>query len=161
MGKKTQHVQWKMEEVRNVSKERSMLKKNSLIKKDLFITAWCDSMDWVPACEPKVHWFNSQSGHMPGLWARSPGGGVLEATIHRCFPLSLSLPLSKNKRIKPFKNSKIGCHLLLLPFLVLLVCSFGADLVPLLWSISWEDSDAHHGQWKAQGRSQDWEQRSY
>ena len=25
---------------------------------------------------------DSQSGHMPGLWARSPVGGVREATTH-------------------------------------------------------------------------------
>ena len=28
------------------------------------------------ACEPKGHQFDSQSGHMPGLWARSPVEGV-------------------------------------------------------------------------------------
>ena len=28
----------------------------------------------VPACEAKGRWFNSQSGHMPGLQARSPVG---------------------------------------------------------------------------------------
>ena len=33
-------------------------------------------------CEPKGHWYNSQSGHMPGLWARSPVGGAQEATTH-------------------------------------------------------------------------------
>ena len=32
---------------------------------------WCDLVGCVPACEPKGHWFNTQSGHMPGLWARS------------------------------------------------------------------------------------------
>ena len=32
---------------------------------------WCGSVDWVPACEPKGCWFNSQSGHMPGFWAKS------------------------------------------------------------------------------------------
>ena len=35
---------------------------------------WCGSVDWVSACEPKNLWFDSQSGHMPGLWARSPVG---------------------------------------------------------------------------------------
>ena len=33
-------------------------------------------------CKPKGHWFNSQSGHMPGLQARSPVGGAREATTH-------------------------------------------------------------------------------
>ena len=35
---------------------------------------------------------NSQSGHMPMLWARSPVGGVWEATTHWCFSPSFSLP---------------------------------------------------------------------
>ena len=33
-------------------------------------------------CEPKGRWFNSQSGHTPGSWARSPVGGPREATTH-------------------------------------------------------------------------------
>ena len=28
------------------------------------------------ACEPKGHWFDSQSGHMPGLPAGFPLGGT-------------------------------------------------------------------------------------
>ena len=28
---------------------------------------WCGSVVGVLACEPKGHWFNSQSGHVPGL----------------------------------------------------------------------------------------------
>ena len=39
-------------------------------------TAWCGSVDWVLACEPKHCQFDSQSGHMPGLQARSPVGGA-------------------------------------------------------------------------------------
>ena len=45
-------------------------------------------IDWVwlsalsAACKPRDRWFDSQSGHMPGLWARSPGGGMQEATTH-------------------------------------------------------------------------------
>ena len=59
---------------------------------------WCGSVDWAPAYEPKGHWFDSQAGHVPRLQARSPVGGVQEATTHWCFPPSLSLPppLSKN-----------------------------------------------------------------
>ena len=30
----------------------------------------------------KGHWFNSQSGHVPGLRARSPVGDTQEATTH-------------------------------------------------------------------------------
>ena len=70
-----------------------------------FHAGWCGSMDWVLACKPKDHQFNSQSGHMPGLWARSPVRGVWEATNQgiSCtlmfLSLSFTLPstLSKNK----------------------------------------------------------------
>ena len=56
---------------------------------------WCGSVDWVLACKPKGCWFNSHSGHMPGLQARSTIGGMQEATTHWCVcpSLSLSLPL--------------------------------------------------------------------
>ena len=37
---------------------------------------WHSSVDSVLACDPKGHQFNSQSGHMPGLWAGSPVGGM-------------------------------------------------------------------------------------
>ena len=54
---------------------------------------WCGSVAWAPAFEPKGCMFDSQSRHMPGLRARSPVGGVQEATTHWCFlSLSFSLP---------------------------------------------------------------------
>ena len=54
---------------------------------------WCGSVDWVPACEPKGHQFDSQSGHTPGLQARSPVGDTQEETISLMFlSLSSSLP---------------------------------------------------------------------
>ena len=37
---------------------------------------WCGLVDWVSSSEPKVHRFDSRSGHMPGLQARSPVGDV-------------------------------------------------------------------------------------
>ena len=37
---------------------------------------WCGSVDGAPACNPKGHWFDCQSGHTPGLPVRSPVGGV-------------------------------------------------------------------------------------
>ena len=61
----------------------------------------CGSVDWAPACEPKGPWFDSQSGHIPGLQARSPWWGVHERQPHWCFfpsllpPISLPSPLSK------------------------------------------------------------------
>ena len=66
----------------------------------------CGSVDWALAFKPKSHWFDSQSGHMPGFWARSPIGGVWEAADWRSMslsytnvslPLLLPPPLSKNK----------------------------------------------------------------
>ena len=55
---------------------------------------YCGSVDRMPACEARGCWFDSQSGHMPGLQARSPVGGLREATTHCCFSSFLlpSLP---------------------------------------------------------------------
>ena len=54
---------------------------------------------WIE-CQPvnqKGHRFNSQLGHMLGLWTGFPVGGVGEATTHWCFSFSLSSPLSESK----------------------------------------------------------------
>ena len=59
---------------------------------------WCHSVDCVPACEPKGRQFDSQLGHMPGLPARSPVGGVREAT-NACFSLFLSPSLPHSLKI--------------------------------------------------------------
>ena len=56
--------------------------------KVIFGPAWCGSVDGAPACEPKSHRFNSQSGHTPGLQARSPEG-VHERQPHIDGPLFL------------------------------------------------------------------------
>ena len=40
----------------------------------------CGSVDWALASKTKGHHFDSQSRHMPGLWARSPVGSMWEAT---------------------------------------------------------------------------------
>ena len=57
---------------------------------------WCGLVDWVLAYKPKGCWFDSHSGQMPGLQAKSPVGGMWKATPHCCFSPSLSpsLPLS-------------------------------------------------------------------
>ena len=55
---------------------------------------WCGSVDWVPACETKGHRFDSQSGHKPRLWARSPVGGAWTNHTLMVPSLSPSLPLS-------------------------------------------------------------------
>ena len=60
---------------------------------------WCDTVDWALACEPKGRQFDSQSGHMPGLHARSPSKGCARGN-HTLMFLSChspSLPFSKNK----------------------------------------------------------------
>ena len=70
-------------------------------------TGWCGSVDWTWAWEAKGHWFDSQSGNVPGLQARSPVGGAGKATTDWCFSLSLfssllpfpSLPLIKINKI--------------------------------------------------------------
>ena len=69
------------------------------IRKNKASPGWCGSVDQARACEPKGHQFNSQSGHMPGLWARSPVGDTQEATTLMLVSLSsfLPSPLSKNK----------------------------------------------------------------
>ena len=80
-------------------------------KKDSPSPGWCGSMDWVPACTPKGHWLDSLPRHMPGLQARSPVGGMWEATTHWCFSpcLSPSLPLClKIKYIKSLKKRRGG-----------------------------------------------------
>ena len=57
------------------------------------------------SCKLKGHQFDSLSGHMPELQARSPVGGVREATnrcfSHQCFSPSSSLlsSLSENNKI--------------------------------------------------------------
>ena len=66
----------------------------------------CGSVDWVPACEPKGHWLDSQSGHMPRLWARSPVGGAQEATTHWRFSPSLSPSLPLSLKIKKTLKKK-------------------------------------------------------
>ena len=66
-------------------------------------------MDWELACEPRGYRFDSQSGHMPGLWVKSPMGGVRGATTHRCFSPSLSpsLPLSLKTNKQNLKKKKM------------------------------------------------------
>ena len=63
---------------------------------------WGGSVDWVLACELKGLWFNSQSGHMPGLQA----GPQLGCVRLMFLSLSSSLPsrLSENKWIKSLKK---------------------------------------------------------
>ena len=82
--------------------------KNSKKKKKKSL-GWCGSVDWTWACKPKGCWCDSQSGHMPGLQARSPVEGAWEATTHWCFSSSLfpSFPLSlKINKMKSLTTTK-------------------------------------------------------
>ena len=50
---------------------------------------WLVWLSWLSASlQTKGHWFNSRSGHMPGLRARSLAGDMQEAT-NRCYSPSL------------------------------------------------------------------------
>ena len=77
----------------------------SFIENLLSPTSSCGSVDWTWACRLKGWQFDSQSGHMPGLWARSSVAGMQEANwsmflshIDVSLPLFLLLsPLSINK----------------------------------------------------------------
>ena len=85
----------------------------SLCQDILPIPGWCSSVDWTLACEPKGRQFDSQSGHMPGLWVRSLVEGGRKATTDWCFSplLSPSLPFclkinkqNLKKKIHPHYN---------------------------------------------------------
>ena len=75
--------------------------------------SWCGSVDWAPACKLKGHQFDSQSGHMPGLRARSPVGGLQEATMHHTLmflSLSFSLLSPLSKKVNKIFFKKDCCH---------------------------------------------------
>ena len=61
--------------------------------------SWYTSVDWAQACKPKGHQFDAQSGHMPGLQARSLVGGVWgnHTLMFLSRSVSLPSPLSKTK----------------------------------------------------------------
>ena len=60
-----------------------------LSKVSFWCPDWCGSVDWVPAWGLKGCRFDSWSGHMPGLWARSTVRDMREATIS-CLSLYLT-----------------------------------------------------------------------
>ena len=67
--------------------------------KIIFSPSWCGSVNWVPVRVLKNRRFNSWSGHVPGLRARSPVGDIVRGNWSMFLPLSFSLlfTLSKNK----------------------------------------------------------------
>ena len=79
-------------------------------------------MDWALDWKPKGRQFNSQSGHMPGLWATSPVGGHSRGNhtlmFHTLiFPsLSPSHPLSKIQKINFFSQLQNHFNIKSTPF---------------------------------------------
>ena len=58
----------------------------------------CGSVDWVPACEPKSHWFRYQARAHAWVGGQVLGGGCTrDKHTLMCPSLSPSLPHSKNK----------------------------------------------------------------
>ena len=75
-----------------------------------FHPGWCGSVDSVLACKARGCWFDSQSGHMPGLRPKSPVGGTREATTP-CFSPSFSLPSPLKMNKQNLKKKKhVRCH---------------------------------------------------
>ena len=66
--------------------------------------AWLSGLS--AGLQTKGHQFNSQSGDMPGLWARSPVGGARERQPHIDVSLPFSLPSSLSKNKYFFKKKK-------------------------------------------------------
>ena len=70
---------------------------------------WCGSVDWVLDCKTNGRWFDSQSGHMPGLQTRSPAGGRArgnQTLLLLSLSFSLPSPISKNNIFFFFKCSR-------------------------------------------------------
>ena len=62
-----------------------------------------DSVVWASVCKVKGYRFDSQSGHRPGLWARSQLEAWERQTIDVSFPFVLPpFPLSKNTYIHTY-----------------------------------------------------------
>ena len=55
---------------------------------------WCDSVGWELTAKPKGQRFNSWSGHIPGLWVRSPVGVHMKGNQSMYLsPINVSLSL--------------------------------------------------------------------
>ena len=76
---------------------------NSLLK-PLYNPGWCGSVEWVQACEPKGHHFDSQCRSHVQVVGWVPSGGCVRGKHTLMFlslsSLSLSLPLSLKNKIK-------------------------------------------------------------
>ena len=67
---------------------------------------WHGTVGWASSCEPKSPWFDSWSGHMPGLQVQSLVRACVEGNRWVFLSLSFSLPspLSKIKKYICLKN---------------------------------------------------------
>ena len=115
--------------VKYINKRAFFLGVNFSYLKTVYVPGWHSSVDWVRACEPKSCQLDSQSGHMPGLQARSPVGGTGDTTTHWCFTPSLSpsLPLSlKVNKLYLLKKRKqyIEAHIRLFNGIIMEVCLY-------------------------------------
>ena len=80
---------------------------------------WCGSVNCMPACEPKGHWFDSQSGHMSGLQNRFPSCERQPISVplkHGCFAPTLSPSLTLSKKKKKKKRTFLVLYILYLYF---------------------------------------------
>ena len=62
------------------------------VKEEYSCPGWCGSVDWVQACKPKGHRYDSQSGHARGSWLM-----YLSHIDVLSFSFPLSSPFSINK----------------------------------------------------------------
>ena len=107
---KTENVKFLGVKLKGISQP---LERQTFLKQDIkspnhkrrYCPDWYGSVDWAPACKPKGHRFDSQSGYIPGLRARFPVG-VCEWQPHINITLSVSLSslLSKNRQINLFQK---------------------------------------------------------
>ena len=81
----------------NIPSLSLLQKRNIHFKNEVSSPGWCGSVDWVLVVNQRVASLIPSIGHIPGLQARSPVGGAHEATTHRCFSPSLSLPFPSQK----------------------------------------------------------------
>ena len=64
------------------------------------IPALAGVAQWIECWPAKGSLFDSQSGHIPGLWARCPARRAKAPQIDVSLSFSLPSPLSKNKIFK-------------------------------------------------------------
>ena len=79
-----------MMKMRRRKKEKEWEEKKMAVKKYRYSPNWCGSVGWALSSKLKGHQFDSQSGHMPGLPARSPRSHSMFLSLSFSFPSPLS-----------------------------------------------------------------------